>query len=152
MAALCNQSDMRTFHIVRYHQAWFENDGSLYIQTELCYSTLRDEMNATQSVAANKSDRLSNQNISDAPHRFKCLRELLLALQLIHSKGMVHLDIKPDNVFVQNGLYKLGDFGLAGIATHMDAEEGDSRYMARDMLQGGQRDLTKVSCTSFLPV
>lgn len=101
-------------------------------------------MNASH-VVVDKSDRLASQMISDASQRFKCLRELLLALQLIHSKGMVHLDIKPDNVFVQNGLYKLGDFGLAGNATSMDADEGDSRYMSRDMLQGGKRDLTKVS-------
>lgn len=74
---------------------------------------------------------------------------MLLALQLVHEKGMVHLDLKPDNIFVHNGLYKLGDFGLAGVATSTDVEEGDSRYMPREMLEGGQRDLTKVSSNSF---
>ena len=139
LAALCNEADVRTFHIVRYHQAWFECDGTLYIQTELCSNTLRHEIDKNFDSARNKL------NVAHAPKHLRCLREILLALQLIHSKGMVHLDIKPDNIFVQNGLYKLGDFGLAGIASSMDVEEGDSRYMSRDMLQGGQRDLTKVS-------
>lgn len=103
-------------------------------------------MKMVQSRSGKKSSEPpATQNVYDVSQKFKCLREISLALQLIHSKGMVHLDIKPDNIFVQNGLYKLGDFGLAGIATSMDAEEGDSRYLSRDMLQSGQRDLTKVS-------
>lgn len=149
LAALCNQADVRTFHIVRYHQAWFEDDGTLYIQTELCSSTLRDEMDRMHnkpSVINNTLTPKTNLDVIDAPRRFKCLREVLLALQLVHSKNMVHLDIKPDNIFVQNGLYKLGDFGLAGISTSMDVEEGDSRYMSKDILDEGQRDLTKVCC------
>ena len=106
-------------------------------------------MNAIQSGSSECSSKSrASNNINDASKQLKCLREILLALQLIHSRGVVHLDVKPDNIFIQNGLYKLGDFGLAGIASSMDAEEGDSRYLSRDMLQGGKRDLTKVSlCT-----
>ena len=48
---------------------------------------------------------------------------------------MVHLDIKRNNIFVRNGLYKLRDLGLVGLASSMDVEEGDSRYVSRDMLQ-----------------
>lgn len=106
--------------------------------------------NHRYSAVKESSSERAARNIVDASQQFKCLREILLALQLVHGKGMVHLDIKPDNVFVQSGLYKLGDFGLAGIATSMDVEEGDSRYMSRDMLQGGQRDLTKVSELSLV--
>ena len=47
----------------------------------------------------------------------KVLREVLLALELVHQRGMVHLDIKPDNIFVKNNIYKLGDFGLANAST-----------------------------------
>ncbi|KAL7522659.1 hypothetical protein ACHAWX_007601 [Stephanocyclus meneghinianus] len=155
LAALCSQADVRTFHIVRYHQAWFEEDGTLYIQTELCSNTLRDEMqsiNGESKAAKHSSNIFTNSCVIDTPQHFKCLREILLALQLVHSKGMVHLDIKPENIFVQNGLYKLGDFGLVGIATATDVEEGDSRYMSREMLEDGQRDLTKVSfpCLDFV--
>jgi hypothetical protein len=35
---------------VRYQQAWIEDDGSLYIQTELCTATLRDEMTGTVTI------------------------------------------------------------------------------------------------------
>jgi serine/threonine protein kinase len=32
------------------------------------------------------------------------------ALRYIHSRGLIHGDIKPSNVFIKNGIFKLGDF------------------------------------------
>jgi len=130
-------------HIVRYHQAWIE-DNRLYIQTELCTSTLQHEM--------------ATRGILDDRRRYKLLREMLLALELIHSNDMVHLDIKPENIFIRNDMYKLGDFGLVSKITRVlqsdgitvriqhgdDVEEGDSRYMSRELLSSGDYpDLTK---------
>ena len=80
LAALSDQADQATFHIVRYHQAWMEDDR-LYIQTELCTGTLADE---------NARGRLPE------PRRYKLLREMLLALDFIHRNNMVHLDVKPE--------------------------------------------------------
>ena len=84
LAALSDQADTATFHIVRYHQAWME-ENRLYIQTEMCTTTLAAEM-------ANAS--LTEQR------RYKFLREICVALEFIHKNGMVHLDIKPENIFV----------------------------------------------------
>jgi len=161
LAALCQLSDFRTFYIVRYNQAWLEDDGALYIQTELCTATLRDEM----MMIGNNTEMCDS--ILDTPTTFlridvfrqmKILREILLALELVHQRGMVHLDIKPDNIFRKNDVYKLGDFGLAhafsstmrnGGQTDIisDVEEGDSRYMSKDLLAFGPKDLTKVNRT-----
>ena len=43
LAALSDQTSAGAMHIVRYHQAWMEGNR-LYIQTELCQSTLMDEV------------------------------------------------------------------------------------------------------------
>ena len=106
-------------------------ENRLYIQTELCSFTLDAEMS---------SGPLSVER------RYKLLREILVACEFIHRNGMVHLDIKPENIFVKNDQYKLGDFGLVS-ATHNnnDVEEGDSRYMSMELLSGDHSDLTKVS-------
>lgn len=104
-------------------------DDRLYIQTELCSGTLAGEI-AVGPLAE--------------PRRFKVLREMLLALDFIHRQHMVHLDIKPENIFLKNDQYKLGDFGLVTRAScDQDVEEGDSRYMSMELLSGDRSDLTK---------
>lgn len=41
--------------------------------------------------------------------------QLIEGYQVLHQQGIVHLDIKPDNILVQDGLFKYADFGLAAI-------------------------------------
>jgi Serine/threonine protein kinase len=131
LAVLSDVSDVAAFHIVRYHQAWIEDDR-LHIVTDLCTSTLHAEM--ARGLLKDDTQR-----------QYKLLREMLLALKLIHQHGKVHLDIKPDNIFVKDDIFKLGDFGLAVEETTVgEVEEGDCRYMCRDLMSGNHRDLTKV--------
>lgn len=130
LAALSDRADTATFHIVRYHQAWMEEER-LYIQTELCTTTLQAEM------------KLAAPGQLPLATRFKCLREILLALNFIHNNQMVHLDIKPENIFLKNDQFKLGDFGLVSKVSSHDVEEGDSRYMSMELLSGDHADLTK---------
>jgi eukaryotic-like serine/threonine-protein kinase len=42
----------------------------------------------------------------------KALADLLNGLEELHSLGMVHRDLKPQNVLLHNGVWKLADFGL----------------------------------------
>lgn len=94
LAALCQQDDVRTFHIVRYQQAWLEDDGTLYIQTELCSATLRDEMDGKVTNIGSEQSTTTSRQTLDVFRQLKVLREVLLALELLHARGMVHLDIK----------------------------------------------------------
>jgi serine/threonine protein kinase len=131
LSSLSDKACVNSMHIVRYHQAWMEGNR-LYIQTELCDGTLLDQMRQGGEVI-------------DEQGRYKLLREILLALKLVHESGMIHLDIKPENIFRKSGMYKLGDFGLVSkIENHDDVEEGDSRYMSLELLRGELDDLTKV--------
>lgn len=143
LAKVCNSDSEEVLHIVRYHQAWIE-DERLYMQTELCETSL--------------DKRLAEGFRMSYVHLFDFLRQLLLALDVLHRNGLVHLDIKPANIFItQHDHYKLGDFGLVtsvSAATGMGdcLNEGDSRYMSAELLQDGPKDLTKVSqrsVTSF---
>ncbi|CAM6105349.1 unnamed protein product [Calypogeia fissa] len=116
-------------HVVRYHTAWFEDDY-LYIQTELCFGNL-NEMKAA-------GDLSSERPLVDV------LWQITQALALMYLRGLVHLDIKPDNIYVIDGVYKLGDFGRASrIDGTMQIEEGDSRYTPLEILNDDHSQLHK---------
>jgi len=135
-------------HCVRYQSAWIE-DERLFIQTELCDSSL-------ESRAARGRFPPTPDNM------WGLVRQMLLALDLLHSNGLVHLDLKPGNIFVSGERhFKLGDFGLATRSkgnSSGDVVEGDSRYMSRELLDDddfgdprdvADRDLTKADLFSL---
>jgi eukaryotic-like serine/threonine-protein kinase len=65
------------------------------------------------------------------------LTSCLSALQFLHSKGMIHGDIKPSNILVDAlGRVKLGDFGLARRASDEAGSllKGTTKYMAPELL------------------
>lgn len=57
--------------------------------------------------------------------------QLAAALQHLHGLGIAHMDVKPDNIYTtEEGVYKLGDFGLATSlkgTVAITVEEGDSK-------------------------
>jgi len=102
LSALGSKSE--NAHVVRYFTSWIDVDDRLYIQTELCDMSLED---------------LYKRRTSDAelePIACDILRQLLEGLKWLHDSNVVHLDIKPANILVKNGVYKLGDLGHVTMA------------------------------------
>ena len=64
------------------------------------------------------------------------------ALYYAHSHGIIHRDVKPDNIFVlENGNIKVADFGIAKMLkvsdhTHTDVIMGTPNYIAPELVKG----------------
>ena len=46
-----------------------------------------------------------------------CACQILSALEYIHNLGIVHRDVKPDNILCVDGVYTLSDFGSAVLSS-----------------------------------
>ncbi|KAM3356129.1 wee1-like protein kinase isoform X1 [Capsicum galapagoense] len=121
-------------NVVGYYSSWFENEH-LYIQMELCDHSLSNKK---------YSKLFSEVEVLEAMY------QVAKALQYIHQKGVAHLDVKPDNIYVKSGVYKLGDFGCATLLDKSQPiEEGDARYMPQEILNEDYDHLDKVDIFSL---
>ncbi len=70
--------------------------------------------------------------------------DMCKALEVCHKRGVIHRDIKPDNIFVDDyGNFKLGDFGVARrLENSLDAmsKKGTCSFMAPEVYHGERYD------------
>lgn len=141
LAQCADEEPMLACHIIRYFTAWFE-EGRLFIQVELCQSNL--------------SDFIVSGGLPRAPVPTSVvvtvLRDISLALKYLHGMNLVHLDVKPANIFLSStNLFKLGDLGLVSPAGQPATEvtSGDARYLPREILTRRYDQLTKADVFSL---
>lgn len=121
-------------HIVKLERQWLEPDGTLHMQFELCQQG--DVYHALQMGCSFSQDQVLLFG-----------KHVALALHHLHQNGFAHLDVKPENVFVDaDGRIKLGDLGLCIQWSEGEKSdlEGDSKYLCRERLSGKVCSLDKV--------
>jgi len=111
-AGALNHPNILVIHHIGIH------DGAPYIVSELLEGeTLRDRM---------AGDALPQRKALD--YALQIARGLAAA----HEKGIIHRDIKPDNVFItDDGRVKILDFGLAKLTSATDATQSQTEVPTR---------------------
>jgi len=117
-------------HVVEYKDSYIE-DNVLIIIMEYC-----EEGDLTYFIKkkAQKNETLDEKLI------LNWFLQLLLALEFVHRKKILHRDIKSSNIFLRsNGTVKLGDFGISKILdnTHEAAMTvvGTPYYMSPEVCE-----------------
>uniref|UniRef100_A0A4W5PXB1 non-specific serine/threonine protein kinase n=2 Tax=Hucho hucho TaxID=62062 RepID=A0A4W5PXB1_9TELE len=92
----------------------------LYIQMQLCERSLKDWI----SERTNEHTSQNPYGSVDTKQTLSILHKILEGVEYIHSRGIMHRDLKPRNIFL-HGLdchVRIGDFGLACRDIIMDDE------------------------------
>ncbi len=94
-------------------------DGSCFIAMELL-------------EGKDLGDVLAQRGVLSPEQALRITIQITRALGLAHSRGVVHRDMKPENVFLQrtpesDQLVKIVDFGIAQLRTGEESDDGPSR-------------------------
>ena len=126
-----------------------EARGMLYFVMEFVPGeSLRDVMTREKRVDSERGTRI--------------LREVALALGHAHGHGLVHRDVKPENILIdqESGAARLTDFGVArafesdGALTQAGMVLGSPRYMSPEQASGdrvidGRSDLYSLALVGY---
>uniref|UniRef100_A0A3P8RKT2 Eukaryotic translation initiation factor 2-alpha kinase 1 n=1 Tax=Amphiprion percula TaxID=161767 RepID=A0A3P8RKT2_AMPPE len=106
----------------------------LYIQMQLCERSLKDWISERNSKPKEEHIPRCPYDCVDTERTLNLLRHILEGVEYIHSRGIMHRDLKPRNIFL-HGVdchVRIGDFGLA----------------CRDIIVEGHKSTTSPCCDS----
>ncbi|OOG35995.1 serine/threonine protein kinase [Rhodanobacter sp. C06] len=91
------------------------------------------------------ASRVASEGLPPLPMVIELASQMAAALDYAHGQGVIHHDIKPENIMLAEGWHyaKLSDFGIAerrGARTTSDAIGGTPAYMALERLRGEPDD------------
>ncbi|XP_068197261.1 serine/threonine-protein kinase PLK3 [Antennarius striatus] len=131
-------------HVVKFSH-YFEDQENIYIFLELC---------SRKSLAHIWKAR---HTLTEPEVRYY-LRQIISGLKYLHSRGILHRDLKLGNFFVNENMeLRLGDFGLAAKLETVEQRKkticGTPNYLAPEVLNrqghGTESDVWSLGCVMY---
>ncbi|KAF5182015.1 kinase domain [Thalictrum thalictroides] len=131
--------------------SWYETSAHLWLVLEYC-------VGGDLMTLLRQDCQLPEESVHDLA------RDLVKALQFLHSNGIIYCDLKPSNILLdENGRTKLCDFGLARKLSDISkvpssqlpqTKRGTPFYMAPELFQDGgvhsyASDLWALGCVLY---
>lgn len=126
-------------NVIKYYKT-MQQEGFVYHQLELCTrGSLRDLLEHMDEEEHLREDAI-----------WYVLKDLANGLAAIHSAGVVHLDLKPENAFIsEDGTLKIGDFGMAHSTHHkLRSASSSSSASASDASGAGASGVSAASAAA----
>lgn len=125
IAIMCSVKHPNIVHY--FHCERRENSVCLFM--ELCDGSLTDVITG---------------RLPKPPHLtvVQIIRQVLTAIVFLHSRNILHRDIKPHNILLKGDIVKLTDFGTAVEGTTEIGVRGTFRYMAPEVYRGDPHTLS----------
>jgi non-specific serine/threonine protein kinase len=135
-------------HILPLHDSGEWGDGLFYVMPYVDGESLRARLNRERQLSVGDAVLIA--------------QEVAEALSHAHRRGVVHRDVKPENILLADGHAIVADFGIARVVSHsLDAQFiqagislGTPAYMAPEQIsaegdEGPPSDIFSLGCVLF---
>ncbi|MBD3425871.1 MAG: protein kinase [Candidatus Omnitrophica bacterium] len=121
-----------------YEAGYYEHNGERYYFIAMQYADGGDLGTMIQTRQAEKRVGVRDELFAEE-EVYDIAGQLLSSIRAIHKKGIIHADLKPENIFYVNGRLRIADFGISRFTPQgvlsTETLTGTPEYMPNNVLR-----------------